>query len=234
MLLYLLIKLKLIAALCSLVVFLKEKVWNENQSPGRVPKGGEYNKKDFVSSEKCTFRIIFSVIFPEQTAEETTNEAKINFQSSGDGGILTIINRKKKKYTYWVKTVTDVCLCLDQQPPGGGSKPQKPQQGGPRQTFQRPPVQVWSRHGAHQRGRQHPFETNCSFFLKRLCCNTLRANVLATTGGQTQADRGRSRQKQGGDGAQVSAPSRRHGGADGKAQGRLNFCIVMLSVRTAK
>lgn len=54
MLLYLLIVWKLIANLCLLAVFPQEEVWHENKSPGRVPKGGESNRKGL-----CILRELF-------------------------------------------------------------------------------------------------------------------------------------------------------------------------------
>lgn len=64
--------------------------------------------------------------------------------------------------------------------------------------------------------------------------STLTVSVLATAGGQTQAQRSRSRQQQGRDGAQVSAQDRRHGGADGKAQGGLHLHRLMFSIHTVQ
>lgn len=212
---------------CSLVVFFKEKVWNENSSPSRVPKRGEYNKNDFVSSEKCTFHESYfqNKLLKKQLMEQKSNHLEME--------VFWQLWIEKNTYTEWKPWLRSV-LFLDQQPPGGYSKPQKTQWGGPHQTVQRSPVQVRSSHRAHQRGQQQPFETNWSSLLKLFRCNTLRVNALATTGRQTQADRSRSRQKQGGDGAQVSAPNHRNGGADEKAQGRLQFRMLMLCIHTMK
>lgn len=97
MLLYLLIVWKLIANLCLLAVFPQEEVWHENKSSGRVPKGGESNRKGL-----CILRELFiyfcNDIFPEQSAEETTNETNIQIEPSGDWGMMTI-NNKIKTFT---------------------------------------------------------------------------------------------------------------------------------------
>lgn len=73
-------------------------------------------------------------------------------------------------------------------------------------------------------------KTNRSHFLKLLRVRHIRAKASSTTGGEAQVDRSGSRQKQGRDGAQVSTQDRRHGGADGKAQGRLAVHTLTLPI----